>query len=45
MLKEGARATDGAGARGITFEELQPPIGDRLPPYYWAAFVLSGDWR
>jgi CHAT domain-containing protein len=18
---------------------------DRLPPYYWAAFVLSGDWR
>ena len=17
---------------------------DRLPPYYWAAFVLSGDW-
>jgi len=17
----------------------------RLPPYYWAAFVLSGDWR
>ena len=19
--------------------------GSRLPPYYWAAFVLSGDWR
>jgi CHAT domain-containing protein len=18
---------------------------NRLPPYYWAAFVLSGDWR
>jgi len=18
---------------------------DRLPPFYWAAFVLSGDWR
>jgi len=24
-----------------------PPAGgsQRLPPYYWAAFVLSGDWR
>jgi hypothetical protein len=18
---------------------------NRLPPFYWAAFVLSGDWR
>ncbi|MBC8115476.1 MAG: CHAT domain-containing protein [Candidatus Saccharimonas sp.] len=45
MLKEGARATDGAGERGIIFVESQPPIGDGLLPYYWAAFVLSGDWR
>jgi CHAT domain-containing protein len=22
-----------------------PGAGDRLPPFYWAAFVLSGDWR
>jgi CHAT domain-containing protein len=21
------------------------PETDRLPPYYWAAFLLSGDWR
>ena len=35
------------GQRGIA-----PPKGEaggedpkRLPPYYWAAFVLSGDWR
>jgi CHAT domain-containing protein len=26
---------------------LDPPVNEqrRLPPYYWAAFVLSGDWR
>lgn len=26
----------------------RPPTasdGDRLPPFYWAAFVLNGDWR
>ena len=23
----------------------EPPKGERLPPYFWAAFVLSGDWR
>ena len=45
MLKEGARVTDGTGGRGIAVVELQPPVGDGLPPYYWAAFVLSGDWR
>jgi CHAT domain-containing protein len=22
-----------------------PEQEDRLPPFYWAAFVLSGDWR
>ena len=39
MLREGAR-------RGLPLEKDQPATGDgRLPPYYWAAFVLSGDWR
>ena len=32
--------------RGI---DLEPSAGDarvmRLPPKYWAGFVLSGDWR
>ena len=39
MLKEG-------GKRGLQREppEGQAPAG-RLPPYYWAGFVLSGDWR
>ncbi len=39
MLREG-------GKRG--FVRLDVPKGSpsrRVPPYYWAAFVLSGDWR
>jgi CHAT domain-containing protein/Flp pilus assembly protein TadD len=30
-------------ARGLDLG--QGPNDARLPPYYWAAFVLSGDWR
>jgi CHAT domain-containing protein len=40
MLKE-------RGPRGATPVEadLATAGEKRLPPYYWAAFVLSGDWR
>jgi CHAT domain-containing protein len=40
MLKE-------RGPRGATPTEadLATAGESRLPPYYWAAFVLSGDWR
>ena len=40
MLKEGRQ-------RGLDLEEPGPkkPTSGRLPPRYWAAFVLSGDWR
>lgn len=34
------------GSRGL--EAAEGPSGDdqrRLPPYFWAAFVLSGEWR
>jgi CHAT domain-containing protein len=32
--------------RGLDFEPSQlAGTEGRLPPYYWAAFVLSGDWR
>ncbi|MBY0232866.1 MAG: tetratricopeptide repeat protein [Gemmataceae bacterium] len=33
--------------RGAGKVPVKLPEGgkDRLPPYYWAAFVLSGDWR
>lgn len=29
--------------RGLAIDDQ--PADDSLPPYYWAAFVLSGDWR
>jgi CHAT domain-containing protein len=45
MLREG-KAHPGM-KRGLT--KLEPDEekvwAGRLPPYYWAAFVLSGDWR
>jgi CHAT domain-containing protein len=33
------------GIRGTVSKGLPVRKDDRLPPYYWAAFVLSGDWR
>lgn len=36
MLREGARAADEVGARGVVFVDWQPSVGDGLPPYYWA---------
>ncbi len=39
MLKEGRR-------RGVGKDAEKTPGGEtRLPPFYWAGFVLSGDWR
>ena len=39
MLKEGRQ-------RGLDIEDgSRKPTSRRLPPKYWAAFVLSGDWR
>jgi CHAT domain-containing protein len=40
LLKEGVR-----GAVGKALPVRPGRKDDRLPPYYWAAFVLSGDWR
>jgi CHAT domain-containing protein len=40
LLKEGR-------SRGSAIEQpgAKKPASSRLPPRYWAAFVLSGDWR
>ncbi|HWB00177.1 MAG TPA: CHAT domain-containing tetratricopeptide repeat protein [Pirellulales bacterium] len=44
MLREGA--VDAGVRRGLTVEIIDAPLtSSRLPPLYWAAFVLSGDWR
>jgi CHAT domain-containing protein len=42
MLKEGAKR--GMIDPKVPRERLAKEDG-RLPPYYWAAFALSGDWR
>jgi CHAT domain-containing protein len=42
MLKEGAKR--GMIDPKVPRERL-PKDDGRLPPYYWAAFALSGDWR
>jgi CHAT domain-containing protein len=42
LLREGRdRGLGTRGPRRIVRDE----VTGRLPPYYWAAFVLSGDWR
>jgi CHAT domain-containing protein len=33
------------GNRGLIVINDQPADANVLPPFYWAAFVLSGDWR
>ena len=34
------------GKRGVVVPGKEPSDGRmRLPPFYWAGFVLSGDWR
>ena len=39
-----ARGQETRGAK-VLLDELDNSQDDRLPRYYWAAFVLSGDWR
>ncbi len=36
-------AVRGVGLNAEVIKAMK--AGERLPPYYWAAFVLSGDWR
>jgi CHAT domain-containing protein len=45
MLREG-RSHPGV-QRGLDLDNVPMPAqkDGRLPPFYWAAFVLSGDWR
>jgi CHAT domain-containing protein len=45
MLKDGRKHEDVARGVKRRMEEDAPAPDGRLPPYYWAAFVLSGDWR
>jgi CHAT domain-containing protein len=44
MLREG-RTHPGVQRGVVREDEPETKRNGRLPPYYWAAFVLSGDWR
>lgn len=44
MLREATQAEAEGKVRGLKrLPPAQPPENGRLPPYYWAAFALSGD--
>lgn len=43
MLRSGAEHPD--MVRGLTVATVKPPADGSLPPFYWAGFFLSGDWR
>lgn len=33
------------GNRGLILDDDAKTSPETIPPYFWAAFVLSGDWR
>jgi len=44
MLREAMRSGEMRGLKKLNEHPVDKSTG-RLPPYYWAGFVLSGDWR
>ncbi|HTU22088.1 MAG TPA: CHAT domain-containing protein, partial [Gemmataceae bacterium] len=45
LLREGQRQPQLRRGLDLVRDEPGDVAARRLPPYYWAAFVLSGDWR
>jgi CHAT domain-containing protein len=45
MLREGRKQPDLLRGLDTDVDLSEGDDSGRLPPYYWAAFVLSGDWR
>jgi CHAT domain-containing protein len=45
MIKEGRSHPELQLRGGLVRPESKPREGDAVSPFYWAAFVLSGDWR
>ena len=45
MIREGAKLPDLVRGLDVLPDAAPRQATDVLPPYYWAAFVLSGDWR
>jgi len=45
LIKEGWKHPELDLRGGLVRPEVKLKEGDRISPFYWAAFVLSGDWR
>jgi len=45
LIKEGRNHPELQLRGGLVRPELKRREGDAVSPFYWAAFVLSGDWR
>jgi tetratricopeptide (TPR) repeat protein len=45
LRSQAAAGGDGRGLEGAAVSRDAAANGGQLPPRYWAAFVLSGDWR
>jgi len=45
MLREGRRQPQLRRGLDLVRDETGDAAAKRMPPYYWVAFVLSGDWR
>jgi CHAT domain-containing protein/tetratricopeptide (TPR) repeat protein len=45
MIKEGSKHAELDLRGGLVRPEFKPREGDAVSPFYWAAFILSGDWR
>ena len=45
LIKDGRNHPELQLRGGLERPELKRKDGDAVSPFYWAAFVLSGDWR
>ena len=45
MLRGGKQEEQGGVRRGVSGEQAGKSRNDRSHPFYWAAFIQSGDWR
>jgi CHAT domain-containing protein len=46
MIREGTKMPGGLRGLDVSADgPQQVEASGQLPPFYWAAFVLSGDWR
>ncbi len=45
MLRGGARGDGASGSRGLGEPSTAKAAADRSHPFYWAAFIQSGEWK